>query len=80
MSATVQVELHPLVQFYLTTINNINDPSGILQPRAVWDMSQNLQMTLGANLYYGAPDTEFGGVAIPGTDLAHGRRIASICG
>ena len=69
MSATVQVELHPLVQFYLSAINNINDPSGILQPRAIWDISQNLQMTLGANLYYGAPDTEFGGVEIPGTGL-----------
>jgi hypothetical protein len=63
------VELHPLVQFYFTAINNIKDPSGILQPRATWDMTQNLQATLGANLYYGAPDTEFGGILIPGTTI-----------
>jgi hypothetical protein len=68
-SSTVQVELHPLVQFYFTAINNIKDPSGILQPRATWDMTQNLQATLGANLYYGAPDTEFGGILIPGTTI-----------
>ena len=69
LSTTIQVEVHPLVQVYLTAINNIEDPSGILQPRATWDVSQNLQMTLGANLYYGAPDTEFGGIAIPGTTI-----------
>jgi hypothetical protein len=32
-------------------------------------MTQNLQATLGANLYYGAPDTEFGGILIPGTTI-----------
>ena len=69
LSTTIQIELHPLVQFYFTAINNMKDPSGILQPRAAWDVGQNLQMTLGANLYYGAPDTEFGGIAIPGTTI-----------
>ena len=69
LSTTIPIELHPLVQFYFTAINNIKDPSGILQPRAAWDVGQNLQMTLGANLYYGAPDTEFGGIAIPGTTI-----------
>jgi len=69
LSASVQIELHPLLQFYLTAINNINDPSGILQPRLQWDLSQDLQMTLGANLYYGAPDTEYGGFKLPGTSI-----------
>ena len=68
-SATVQVELHPLLQVYFTAINNLKDPSGVLQPRTTWDMGQNLQMTLGANMYYGAPDTEFGGILIPGTTI-----------
>ena len=69
LSATLQVELHPLLQFYLTGINNVKDPSGILQPRATWDISQNLQLTLGANLYYGAHGTEFGGITLPGTSI-----------
>jgi hypothetical protein len=69
LSCLLQVELHPLFNLHLTVINNIKDPSGIIQPRAVWDISQNLQMTVGANLYYGTKRTEFGGFEIPSTDL-----------
>jgi len=69
LSGSLQIELHPLVQFYATVINNVNDPSGIFQPRMLWDISQNLQLTLGANLYYGASGTEFGGFELPGTGL-----------
>jgi hypothetical protein len=69
LSCRLQVELHPLFNLHLTVINNIKDPSGIIQPRAVWDISQNLQITAGANLYYGTKGTEFGGFEIPQTDL-----------
>lgn len=69
LSGTLQVEPHPLVNLYVTVINNIEDPSGILQPRATWDITQDIQITGGFNIYYGAKDTEFGGFTVPGTDL-----------
>jgi hypothetical protein len=56
------VELHPLVNVFLTAIVNLGDPSGILQPRIVWDAAQNLQLTGGLNLFWGGPGTEYGGV------------------
>jgi hypothetical protein len=69
ISGHIQVELHPLFKLTLTAINNIEDPSGILQPYAVWDVTQNLQMTAGLNFYYGDRGTEFGGFKLPGLDL-----------
>jgi hypothetical protein len=68
-SGTLQVELHPLVNVFLTAINNVKDPSGILQPRLTWDVLQNLQMTVGANIFYGEKGSEYGGFIIPGTDI-----------
>jgi hypothetical protein len=72
LSSEIQVELHPLFTVFLTSINNIEDPSGILQPRAVWNIAQNLDMKIGANIFYGDngdPGSEFGGFIIPGTDI-----------
>jgi hypothetical protein len=69
LSAHIQIELHPLVSIFLTSINNIEDPSGILQPYATWDITQSLQLTCGVNISYGAKGTEFGGFTLPGTDL-----------
>jgi len=69
LSGHVQVELHPLFNVFFTVINNLEDPSGILQPYAVWDVAQDFQMTFGANISYGGRDTEFGGFRIPGTPL-----------
>lgn len=65
----IKLELHPLFTIYLTAINNVEDPSGSLQPRAVWDMTQNTQLTLGGNVYYGGIDTEYGGFTIPETNF-----------
>jgi hypothetical protein len=67
LSAHLQIELHPLFHFLFTVINNLADPSGVIQPRAVWDMAQDFQVTLGGNLAYGGRGTEFGGFKIPGT-------------
>ena len=61
LSGEIQVELHPLLNFYLTVINNMADPSGILQPRAVWDVTENTRITAGANLSYGEAGSEYGG-------------------
>ncbi len=64
----IRMEVHPLVNIFLTVINNMNDPSGILQPRLTWDIMQNLQFTCGGNICYGGQETEYGGFTIPLTD------------
>jgi hypothetical protein len=69
LAGTVQMEVHPLVQVFLTTIAGLENPSLLLQPYLNWDITQNLQLTLGAILPVGGPGTEFGGFQIPGTDL-----------
>jgi hypothetical protein len=69
LSGHVQVELHPLFKLTLTSINNVEDPSGIIQPYAVWDILQDLQMTAGLAIHYGEKGSEFGGFKLPGTDL-----------
>ena len=67
LSGLIQVELHPLLNVFLTSINNVKDHSGILQPRAVWDMARDIQITFGANIHYGVAGTEFGGFTLPDT-------------
>jgi hypothetical protein len=69
LSGHVRVELHPLFNIFVTLINNLDDPSGVLQPRAIWDVAKNFQITFGGNLFFGADDTEFGGFKLPDTDL-----------
>ena len=69
LSGHVEAELHPLFKIYLTSINNVEDPSGILQPYATWDITQNLQLTGGFNFTFGAKGTEFGGFELPGTSI-----------
>ncbi|MCP4631148.1 MAG: hypothetical protein GY850_47705 [bacterium] len=69
LSGQLQVELHPLFNVFFTAINNVEDPSGILQPYATWDISQNMQLTGGVNVSYGAQGTEYGGFTLPGTDI-----------
>lgn len=69
LTGAVQVELHPLFNVFVTVITNLNDPSGIIQPRANWDFREDAQLTFGFNVAYGEDGTEFGGFDIPGTDL-----------
>lgn len=69
LGGEIQVELHPLFKFYLTLINNLSDPSGMIQPRAVWDMMENVQLTFGANISYGGTGTEYGGFKTSQTDF-----------
>ncbi len=68
----IQMEAHPLVNLFLVSINNMGDPSGVLQPHLVWDAKQNLRCTVGANLYYGEDGTEFGGFEVDGAPLEVG--------
>ena len=67
LAGNARLELHPLFNIHLTAINNLQDPSGVLQPRATYDLSDNMQILVGANAYWGEDGTEFGGVEIHGT-------------
>jgi hypothetical protein len=67
LSGMIQMEVHPLLNIFLTIINNLADPSGVIQPRATWDIITDLQLNFGGNIYYGDDDTEYGGFQIPNT-------------
>jgi len=68
LSGQVQVELHPLFNVYLSVINNVKDPSGIIQPWAIWSVTQNSNLHFGANIFYGKQGSEYGGFLIPNTN------------
>jgi hypothetical protein len=65
LAGEIQIEAHPLVKISLTAINNLNDGSGTIQPRAVWDVTSDIQFIVGGNIYYGNSGTEYGGFKIP---------------
>ena len=67
LAGHVRVEAHPLLNVLLTVIHRLNEPSGLIQPRAVWDATRNLQVTVGAGIPYGGTGTEFDGFPLPGT-------------
>lgn len=69
LAGQVQIELHPLLNFYTGLIANLTDPSAVCQPRLVWSLAQNADAIVGGNLYLGGSDTEYGGFRIPGTDF-----------
>ena len=71
LSTGIEMELHPLIKANLTVISNIADPSGIIQPRVVWDVTEEIQCTFGGNIYYGSSETEFGGFNITGTAYSY---------
>ncbi|MBW2029281.1 MAG: hypothetical protein JRH06_08235 [Deltaproteobacteria bacterium] len=66
LSGHLRVEAHPLFNLYLTVINNVKDPSGIIQPYALWDVRDDLQVTVGGTGYYGGTGTEYGGFELDG--------------
>lgn len=61
LDAALRLEVHPLVNLYVTAIMNLQDPSGIVQPYVVWDAIENVQVHLAATLFWGDSGTEFGG-------------------
>ncbi len=73
----IRAEIHPLLNLYLTTMVNLDDKSGIIQPRLVWNPATNLTVTAGVNGSWGHRGTEFGGIEIPGTEstLAPSRQV-----
>ncbi|MCK4767884.1 MAG: hypothetical protein KAS28_05790 [Desulfobacula sp.] len=69
LSGQIQMELHPLFNIYLSVINNVRDPSGIIQPWAIWSVTQNSNLHFGASIFYGKKGSEYGGFLIPGTSF-----------
>jgi hypothetical protein len=80
LAGTVQVELHPLFNVYLTVINNLADPSGILQPRAIWDIAQDVQMTLGGNIFYGGGTQSLADTTFPARAFSANHRTGHLFG
>jgi len=65
LAGQLQVEVHPLVMVSLAVINNLADPSGTVQPRMEWSVSQDVQVTLSGAVHYGREGTEYGGFCVP---------------
>ena len=70
LTPSIGVELHPLFNVYVTLINNLRDPSGIIQPRCVWSITEDMDAMAGLTLYWGGSGTEYGGFPIPGADVS----------
>jgi hypothetical protein len=69
LGSQIQVEIHPLLRIEANLIVNLDDGSGLTQPRIVWDIAQDLRLTSGARFYFGNEGSELGGFPIPGSDL-----------
>ena len=67
LAGRINMEVHPLFNVYVTAINNVEDPSGVIQTYAVADLMQDLQLTVGAAISYGDRGTEYGGFYLPGS-------------
>jgi len=67
LAGNLQLEIHPLVNLFLTAITNIGDPSGVLQPRLTWDITSSVQLLAGGNIYWGSKGSEYGGIPIANT-------------
>jgi hypothetical protein len=61
LAGLLQIELHPLLHNDWTVIVNLEDPSGLVLPQLLWDMTTNTQVILGAQWHWGASGTEYGG-------------------
>ena len=70
-SGQINLELHPLINLYLTSIVNLDDPSGIWLPRVVYDVSDDFRLTLQGAFNWGGSDTEYGGYDLPGYSFKH---------
>ena len=74
-AAQVQFEAHPLVNFFLSTIVNLDDPSMLVQPRIVWDVLASTRIMAGVDLPVGSAGTEYGGLKVPAVDRTAGAPV-----
>ncbi len=70
--AAANLEIGPLLNLWVTTLRNLDDGSGLVQPRLVWNATQDLEITVGADLSYGGRGSELGGLVVPGLPAAPG--------
>ena len=66
-AAQLRFEAHPLINLYAAVIANLHDGSALIQPRAIWDAQQWLQVLAGCDMPLGGGGTEFGGGVDPFT-------------
>lgn len=64
-----RIEWMPLLNSYASNIFNLHDESGVGQIRFELEPTQDWLITLGTNLPYGARQSEFGGISLPGSEL-----------
>ncbi|RME68476.1 MAG: hypothetical protein D6781_10920 [Verrucomicrobia bacterium] len=67
-AVSVQLEWHPLLHLYFGALANLEDPSGLLQPRVWWDASEHVRMIFGLDVPFGARGMEFGGFRLPAVE------------
>ena len=60
----MQMEIGPLLNVFVTLLQNLNDASRLVQLRGVYDWRQNLQVMAGVNLPAGERGSEYGGIPI----------------
>lgn len=68
LAAGATIELSPLLLFTPNLFVNMGDGSGLLQLVGQYDLAQNWQLLLAANLPYGSSGTEYGGLDVSGRD------------
>ncbi len=73
LALAASVELDPLLTLSPNLFHNLGDGSGLLQLVGRYDLAQDWQLLLAANIPYGGSGTEFGGLAVPDSD----RRFSS---
>ncbi len=72
----LQIELAPLVNLFNNLVWNLDDASFVYQVRLVYDLQQNAQIMVGANLPRGERGDEYGGVTVgAGAYIAPGRSL-----
>lgn len=70
LGAGLQVELTPLLNLDTTVSASLDDGSCLVQPRVVWSVTQNTEVTAGATSGFGSSNEAYGTISIPGTDLS----------
>ena len=68
LAAGATIELNPLFLLTPNLFVNLGDGSGLLQLVGQYDLAQNWQLLVAANIPYGSSGTEYGGLDVPGKD------------
>ncbi|OVE79887.1 hypothetical protein BVY02_02015 [bacterium J17] len=64
LSLGARLELTALLQVYSNMLINLHDESGVGQLRFEYDLAENLLVTFGFNVAYGAEGSEYGGIPV----------------